>query len=177
MKRTIMCFYEAEKTIILLFFVLWCFNASCQIKVDTVTCSFYNEIIRQHQTVEIYTITNNTQEEYLSWVSSTPTLGLSSENIINDYFKKRKGSFSYIQWMYEEDIARPESNWTIGFTFLKSIKPNETFTYVVEMSEDKVPVYQDRIVIIAKEEVDKCLKHIHLKEEYFFPWSIVLLSE
>lgn len=168
---------KLNKLFILLIFVLWCFNASCQIKVDTVTCSFYNEIIRQHQTVEIYTITNNTQEEYLSWVSSTPTLGLSSENIINDYFKKRKGSFSYIQWMYEEDIARPESNWTIGFTFLKSIKPNETFTYVVEMSQDKVPVYQDRIVIIAKEEMDKCLKHIHLKEEYFFPWSIVFLSD
>lgn len=166
-----------KKLFILLVFVLWCFSASCQIKVDTVICDFYNEVIQQNQTIEFYTITNTTQEEYLSWVSSTPTSGLSCEDIINDYFKKRKGGFSYIQWMYEEDMARPKSNWTIGFTFLKSIKPKETFTYIVEKNPDTVSVYQDRIVIVAKGEVDRCLKHLRLNEEYFFPWSMVFLSE
>lgn len=166
-----------KKPFLLLVFVLWCVGASCQITVDTVICSFYNEIIQQNQTIEFYTVTNSTQEEYLSWVSSTPTSGLSCENIIYDYFKKRKGDFNYFQWMYEEDMARPESNWTIGFTFLKSIKPNETFTYIVERTQDAVSVYQDRIVIVAKREVDRCLKHLRLNEEYFFPWSMVFLSE
>ena len=35
---------KQKKLFILLFFVLWCFSASCQIKVDTVTCSFYSNL-------------------------------------------------------------------------------------------------------------------------------------
>ena len=149
------------------------------IRIDTVSYSYYNTVFNGYTHVKSYQITNMSDKEYLTWVSDTPTEGKSASVLVHDYFRKRKNDFSYIQWMHEEDSGRPISNWTIGTSFLKRIKPNEDFSYIIVKNNDSLVMYDERIVVISRDEVESCIggTAFSFDESLFFPFSSICLSD
>lgn len=148
------------------------------IRIDTVSYSYYNTVFNGYTHVKSYQITNMSDKEYLTWVSDTPTEGKSASVLVHDYFRKRKNDFSYIQWMHEEDSGRPISNWTIGTSFLKRIKPNEDFSYIIVKNNDSLVMFDERIVVISRDEVESCIGGVAFSfdESLFFPFSSICLS-
>lgn len=148
-------------------------NAQCLLQVDTVSYSYFNGITRHKQIIDKYKITNNSNEEYLTWVSLVPINNKSNTELIRDFFKVRKGDFNYIEIMYEEFF---NMSIDIGYTFIKQIPPNETFSYFIAKTDSKSTFYQDRIVILSKKEIEQCLR-LQIEEKYFFTLPSIFLTE
>ena len=81
--------------------------------------------------------------------------------------------------MQEEDYGRPISNWTIGTSFLKRIKPDEVFSYIIVKNDDSQSEYGERIVVISRDEVERCLGEAasSFEESLFFPFFSICLSD
>ena len=167
------------KTIIYIFFSTFLFcamdlNAQCQIHTDTISFCYFNGITEQTQIIDNYQITNNSNEEYLTWVSLVPTNNKSNIELIQDFFKKRKGDFSLIEMMYENLLDEGPIN--IGYSFIKNITAGKTFSYFIAKTDIKSNLYQGRIVLIKKKEVEQYLK-IQIDEKYFFKLPSIFLTE
>lgn len=92
-------------------------NAQNEISVDTTSFCYLNRITQQAQAIYEYRITNNSSEDYLTWVSLAPINNKSDIELVHEYFKSRKGDFNFIEMMYENLLdKRPIS---IGFSFVK----------------------------------------------------------
>lgn len=85
---------------IFLFFTMG-LNAQDKIHIDTISFCYFDGITEQTQTIDKYQITNNSSEDYLTWISLVPINKKSNIELIHDFFKKRKGDFSLIEMMYE----------------------------------------------------------------------------
>jgi len=149
-------------------------NAQCQIHIDTVSFSYYNGITEQPQTIDNYQITNNSGEDYLTWVSLVPTNDKSNIELIRDFFKKRKGDFSLIEMIYENLLD--EQPISIGYSFIKNILAGETFSYYTAKTDTNSTLYQDKIVVIKRKEVEQYLK-MQIEKKYFFQLSSIFLTE
>ncbi len=147
--------------------------AQCLLQIDTVSYSYFNGITGHKQIIDNYKITNNSNEEYFTWVSLVPVNNKSNIELIRDFFKIRKGDFNYVEIMYEE-FTNMSSD--IGYTFIKKISPNETFSYFIAKTNSSSTFYKDRIVIIKKNEVEQFLK-LQVVERYFFQLSSIFLIE
>ena len=82
------------KTITYVFFSVFIFcnlalNAQCEICIDGVSFNYYNGITKHSQTIDNYRITNNSNEEYLTWIALTPNKGKTNVELVHDFFKKR----------------------------------------------------------------------------------------
>ncbi len=164
----------SQKNYILLTIIL-CFtslNAQHKIKTSTETLSFYNGITGQDQIIQEYIITNNSSEDYLTWISLDIIKNKSDKEIIHDYFKKIKGDFNLTQMMYE-GLLKGQSV-SIGYTFIKKISPGQKFTYIVSQTNKKSNIYQNRIVIISKRKVEQTLRMKIYNDLYFKPTYIFL---
>lgn len=167
------------KTIIYIFFLtfLVCtmdLNAQCQIHIDTISFCYFNGITEQTEIIDKYQIANNSNEDYLTWVSLVPKNDKSNIELMHDFFKKRKGDFNLIEMMYENLLdGQPVS---IGYSFIKNITVGETFSYFIAKTETKSNLYQGRIVLIKKKEVEQYLK-MQIDEKYFFKLSSIFLTE
>jgi len=150
-------------------------NAQCQIHIDTISVNYFNGITEQSQIIDIYQITNNSDEDYLTWVSLVPINNRTSIKLIRDYFIKVKGDFNLIGMM-NDNLLTPESMCEIGYTFMKNISPCETFSYFIAKTETKSNFYQGRIVLIKKKEVEQYLK-MQIDEKYFFKLPSIFLTE
>ena len=51
------------------------------------------------------------------------------KELVYEFFKQRKGDFSWLQMMYEGLLETQIMN--VGYSFIKNIHPNETFSYYV----------------------------------------------
>lgn len=167
------------KTIIYIFLSAFLFctmdlNAQCQIHIDTVSFCYFNGITAQTQIIDNYQITNNSNEDYLTWVSLIPTNNKSNIELIRDFFKKRKGDFSLIEMIYENLLD--EQPISIGYSFIKNIAAGETFSYFIAKTDTNSTLYQDRIVIIRRKEVEKYLK-MQIEKKYFFQLTSIFLTE
>lgn len=92
-------------------------NAQNEISVDTTSFCYLNGITQQAQAIYEYRITNNSNEDYLTWGSLAPISNKSDIELVHEYFKSRKGDFSFIEMMYENLLdKRPIS---IGYSFVK----------------------------------------------------------
>ena len=152
-------------------------NAQCQIHIDTISFCYYNGITEQSLTIENYQITNNSNEDYLTWVSLVPTERKTNIALIRDFFVKRKGDFNLIEMITENLINTDnESICEVGYTFIKNILPGETFSYFIAKTDTKSNLYQRRIVLIKKKEVEQYLK-MQIDEKYFFKLSSIFLTE
>lgn len=149
-------------------------NAQCQIHIDTVSFSYYNGITGQLQIIDNYQITNNSNEEYLTWISLVSTNNKSNIELIRDFFKKRKGDFSWLELLYENLLE--EQPISIGYSFIKNITAGKTFSYIIAKSDTNSTLYKDRIVVISKKEVEQYLK-MQIAEKYFFQLSSIFLTE
>lgn len=145
-------------------------NAQHKISVDTISFCYFNGITQQPQTVYEYRITNNSSEDYLSWVSLVPINNKSNIEVVYDFFKMRKGDFNLIEMMCENLLDKRPIN--IGFSFIKNIAIGKTFSYIITQTDAKF--YQERIVLLKKKEVEQYLK-MQIDEKYFFKLSYIIL--
>ena len=149
-------------------------NAQCQIHIDTTSFCYFNGITEQTQIIDQYQIINNSNEDYLTWISLVPKNDKSNVKLIHDFFKKKKGDFNLILMMYENLLdGQPVS---IGYSFIKNITAGETFSYFIAKTETKSNLYRGRIVLVKKKEVEQYLK-IQIDEKYFFKLSSIFLTE
>jgi hypothetical protein len=110
-------------------------NAQCQIHIDTISFCYFNGITEQTEIIDKYQIANNSNEDYLTWVSLVPKNDKSNIELMHDFFKKRKGDFNLIEMMYENLLdGQPVS---IGYSFIKNITVGETFSYFIAKTETK----------------------------------------
>ena len=123
-----------------------------QVQIDTISICYYNGIINQKQILERIQITNYSNEDYITWVDLDPITDKSNKDIIHDFFKKRKGDFSFMQMMHEDLIEEQSIN--VGYSFIKNIKPKETFSYDIIKITPNSDTYNNRIVILRRDEVE-----------------------
>ena len=149
-------------------------SAQCQIHIDTVSFRYYNGITSQTQIIDNYQITNNSNEDYLTWVSLVPTNNKSNIELTHDFFKKRKGDFSLMEMIYENLLD--EQPISIGYSFIKNIAIGETFSYFIAKTDTISTFYQDRIVLIKRKEVEEYLR-MKIEKKYFFQLTSIFLTE
>ena len=140
-------------------------NAQNQIRIDTISVNYFNGITKKKEIIDIYQITNDSDEDYLTWVSLAPINNRTNTKLIRDYFIKTKGDYNLIGMM-NDNLLTLNSMCEIGYTFLKDIPPNETFSYFVAKNRIESRFYRERIVIIKKKEVERYLKMI-IDKKYF----------
>lgn len=117
----------------------------------------YAEMVGRHDILTI-TLTNNTNDLYLFWLSEGAIVNISQKGRIFYYFFKVKGDFSLIQVL--SDFLYKDQVTIIGYNFIREIKPADKFTLsiLIDESTEKSYVekfYTDRIVVIKKNEVLK----------------------
>ncbi len=127
-----------------------------QINIDTVYVYYYNDIIKQNQISESIRITNNTNEDYLTWIDSEPVADKSNKEMVHNFFRKVKGDFSFMQMMYEGLLEKQPVR--IGYSFIKNIPPGERFSYLIIKITPDSNIYNDRIVILKRAEVEEYLR-------------------
>jgi hypothetical protein len=149
-------------------------NAQCQIHIDNVATGYYNGITDKNEIIEDYRITNNSNEEYLTWVSLEPINERTNTELIHDYFKKRKGDFSFLEAMFENLLD--EQPTVIGYSFIKNINPGETFHYFIAKNEKSSVFYRERIVLIKRKEVEQYLR-MQIDDKYFYESPSIILTE
>ena len=149
-------------------------NAQRQIHIDTVAVSYYNGITDKNEIIEEYLIKNNSNEDYLTWVSLEPINERTDTELVHDYFKKRKDDFSLIEAMFENILD--EQPTIIGYSFIKNIKPGETFSYYISQNETVSNFYQERIVLIKRKEVEQYLR-MQIDDKYFYESPSIILTE
>jgi hypothetical protein len=121
-----------------------------------------------------YQITNNSNEEYLTWIALTPNNDKTNIELVHDFFKKRKCDFNYLELVYEDIIYNKPIS--IGYTFIKKIMPGEMFSYFIVKTNTNSTFYQDRIVVVKKKEVEQYLR-MQIEEKYFFRLASIFLTE
>jgi hypothetical protein len=145
-----------------------------QIQIETAEVSYYNGITDKNEIIESYRITNNSDEDYLTWVSLEPINERSNIELVHDYFKKRKGDFTFLEAMFENLLD--EQPTIIGYSFVKNINPGETFSYFISQSETASNFYQERIVLIKRKEVEQYLR-MEINDKYFYESPSIILTE
>lgn len=146
-------------------------NAQNEIHVDTIPFCYFNGITKQAQNINEIQVTNNSSEDYLTWISLVPINNKSNNDLIYDFFKKRKGDFNWIEMMYDNLLNKQST--CIGYSFVKNIAVGKTFSYFISKSDTEF--YAKRIVIIKKKEVEECLR-IQMDERCFFNLSCIFLT-
>jgi len=149
-------------------------NAQCQIQIDNTEINYFNEITGKNEIIEDYRITNNSNEEYLTWVSLEPINERTNTELVHDYFKKRKGDFSFLEAMFENLLD--EQPTVIGYSFIKNINPGETFHYFIAKNEKSSVFYRERIVLIKRKEVEQYLR-MPIDDKYFYESPSIILTE
>lgn len=139
--------------------------AQCGGIMDTIiTNRYYNAFTKDCQVVEEYRFSNNSSEEYVTWISQDEVSGKTPEELIHDYFQKVKGDFNLVSLFYENLLDNKQV--AIGHTFMKIIKPNESFSYF--LLDDNTSFYKDRIVIFKRKVVER---QIRMKLNYEYSYS------
>lgn len=145
-------------------------KAQHKISVDTIPFCYFNGITQQTLSFCEFLITNNSSEDYLTWVSLTPINNKSNIELVHDFFKRRKGDFNLVEMMYEDLLDKQPIN--IGHSFVKNISAGKTFSYIIDKADAEF--YQERIVFLKKKEVEQYLR-MRIDEKYFFNSSFILL--
>ena len=141
--------------------------AKAQITIDTITyCS-------KNLQIEEITITNNSEEDYLTWISRISTTNTPNRELIHRYFFSNHGDFRLF------DLVHPDNRVSylehkIGIYFIKNIHPNESFTYIINKDNENLGFYDNKISIISRKEVENYIQ-IPIREDLFFPSSSIAL--
>lgn len=86
----------------------------------------------------IYELNNTSTEDYYTWVDFNSSFTTREKAGIIRYFFSRHGDFSLGSLLHDNVVFKEKFIPVIGETFLKRIKPNESFRYIVskQISED-----------------------------------------
>lgn len=159
--------------LILLLISIAC-NTQGQIEIEASEVNYFNGITGKNEIMESYRIKNNSNEDYLTWVSLEPINERSNIELVHDFFKKRKGDFNFLEAMFENILD--EQPTAIGYSFIKNINPGETFSYYISHNETVSILYQERIVLIKRKEVEQYLR-MQLDDKYFYESPSIILTE
>lgn len=142
------------------------------IKVDTVHMEWQSHIGGIVYRMTSYMITNNSDKNYITWVSPIASCNKATD-IIHDFFFKVHGDFSLLQFYYEGLLNNQDA--TIGYTFIKKIKPKETFTYNVICLKN---TYRKDlgIVFFSQDVVEKHLR-VKLDDSLFYKMDSVIMGQ
>ena len=92
-------------------------NAQRLIQIDTISVNYFNGITKKNEIIDNYQITNNSDEDYLTWVSLVPINNRTNIELIHDYFKVG-GRYlltdikAKIKQIYEECGVEPQERVT-----------------------------------------------------------------
>lgn len=145
-----------------------------QIITDTLIKDYYDDFLQESELIEEITITNNSQEDYLTWISKFPITDKSNDILIYRFFFSSYGDFRLFDLMYENVVY--EIKYIIPFNFIKKIPQGDSFTYIIKKENILSDFYDKRLVIISRNEVESCIKTA-IREDFFYPWSSVCLTE
>lgn len=159
--------------LILLLISMAC-NTQGQIQIEASEVNYFNGITGQNEIMESYRIKNNSNEDYLTWISLEPINERTNIELIHDYFKKRKSDFNFLEAMFENLLD--EQPTIIGYSFIKNINPGETFHYFIAKNDKSSVFYRERIVLIEKKEVEQYLRMV-IDEKYFYESPSIILTE
>lgn len=159
--------------LILLLISIAC-NTQGQIEIEASEVNYFNGITGKNEIMESYRIKNNSNEDYLTWVSLEPINERSNIELVHDYFKKRKSDFNFLEAMFENLLD--EQPTIIGYSFIKNINPGETFHYFIAKNDKSSVFYRERIVLIEKKEVEQHLRMV-IDEKYFYESPSIILTE
>ena len=98
--------------------------------------------LNQGETVFIteYSLTNNTEEDYYSWVDYNEKDEGRSKDILR-FFIRHNGDFSFLD-LITDNVSFPEGfPHRLGQSFITLIKPGESFRYIVLGDE---PIDEDK---------------------------------
>ena len=75
--------------------------------------------------------------------------------------------------MHEDLIEEQSIN--VGYSFIKNIKPKETFSYDIIKITPNSDTYNNRIVILRRDEVERYLR-ISIDNKYLFQFPGIILN-
>jgi hypothetical protein len=159
---------------LILLFLFLCIRSAGQISVDTCAYVCFNEFTKSKINIRSVKITNTTKEDYITWISYDYTNLISNEEAIHRYFGKQIGDFSLSFLLYENLLNSSLTN-RIGTTFMKRIKPGETFEYLIIKKNIHIDFYERRIILIPLIEIEQYLQKT-IPEECFFPFNTLPLG-
>ena len=176
-----------------LILVLFCpFIAYCQISTDIVISKNLVEYeIIDEQGISsqfsnlVYTINNSSDS--IIWLWFEEKKELSEERKLKDYFFRNKEDVSLFHLLTDANVTFPkEFSPTLFYSFLKYIRPNDTFTIQICFSQklsdaNKEAIYkylEEHLVIISDTKLHRYIKLSNfeqLNQEVFYKeYSIVL---
>ncbi|RMH43552.1 MAG: hypothetical protein D6694_06875 [Gammaproteobacteria bacterium] len=113
-------------------------------------------------------IENTADSEYVFWLDTANISGYSNKDMINSYFRQRKGDFSFYDLM-TENLLNNKPSILFG-TFLKKMGKRERFVIRVIGHKSLINVckyfIRDHFAAVKKEELFQYLK----LTDVFFPW-------
>lgn len=164
-----------KRIFVIIYFAFLCVRSMGQISIDTCTCVFFDEFINTYSYISSYKITNNTKEDYITWVSCKCTNYITNEEAIRCYFENRIEDYSLSFLLYENLLNSSMTN-RIGTSFMKRIKPQESFEYLIQKKNSSPCYFENHIFVISLKEIEKYL-HKGIPEECFSTINALPLYE
>lgn len=141
----------------LIFFLHGCSNAGILFQTKEQTVFENGAEVRQR----LYIIHNTSQNSYYTWVNYDDSLKGDTTKIVSRYFFSLHNDFSLFALLTEAIVFTEVFEPTVGITFLKIIKPGETFTYITGTDIDLAPY----IVYLKDTEVESVIGYSRFMSE------------
>ena len=146
-----------------------------QIVIDTTTYRYKDEFNGNERYIENYKITNNTNEDYLTWISLKSIVGKPEKWIIHRFLRNQIGDYNLMFMIYNGLLNYQYTN-RIGTTFMKNIRPHESFVYVIIKNKKNSLFYENRVAIVKRKSVEEYLQK-KLDDNVFSPMDCIPLIE
>ena len=133
---------------LLVLILLSCCSTSKRCVIEHRSIEYHNLQSNKTITYVEYSITNHTKEVYYTWID----FSYSSNDIIiaaKKYFYSYIGDFNLAALLFD-NVNVPDFTPLLGISFLKEIKPGDSFYYLVRSDNDKCKGF-DKIIIFASE--------------------------
>ncbi len=163
------------KFFFILFFLFLFSKGWSQILIDTTTYKYKDEFNGNERCIENYKIINNTNEDYLTWISLKSIAGKPEQWIIHRFLKNQIGDYNLMFMIYNGLLSQQYTN-RIGTTFMKNIRPHKSFVYVIIKNKKNSLFYENRVAIVKRKSVEEYLQK-KLDDNVFSPMDCIPLIE
>lgn len=162
-----------KKNLVTIICTIMAATAYGQCQMDSSIVNYWDCITNKNHVIEEIRIVNNTEENYLTWVSTEPIQNKSNDFLVHQYFISKKGDYSFFDFMTLNQSF--DLGTIIGFSFIKRIHPGESFSYIIPLNSDNASSYYNKIIIIRQQEVEQVLQGFQIEEKHFYPLSCIVL--
>lgn len=139
---------------------------------NCVTASYYNkDVISRCISM---TIENKSESDAYFWIGREPRKDLAETDLAHKYFAEHPLSYS----ISLKEIISGDRNCEqeVGYTFLKHLKPNASFTIVVPDDGISREFYTNRLVIVSAETVHEILSQ-RVPQKYLYNENLIVLTK